>query len=683
MGINSNETNPVNEPKVSVNLGSLSEEDTTDLLVSISNDILTNTQLRATPIDVTSNNGSPITGQSLESGGSGLIGWLSSISKKLADYLVNLTNGNQLTKITDGTNTTQITNTTPGSSDYALITRNIPSGTQAVSQSGTWNITNVSGTVSLPTGAATESTVSAINNKLSTNSVGLIISGGDTAGITNSGRVLTVQSAGIGSPSQPITGSVSATQSGTWNTDSVLKDSTGNELFSVDLDNTGGTSKVLGVTLRQLSNGTPVEVGSSANPMRVDPTGTTTQPVSINSLPLSQGLSTSDFRELLTAEKQIVFSCPSCYGTSSIRDIVSITGNPSASVTEINGEIVLTTTTTGTDRIILETVQSSVYVCGKEAEFSVSVRVPALPVGNQVFEWGLLNSQNGMYFGVDSTSYYVGTRKNSISTIVRRSSWNIDTLDGNGSSGINLDDYTNIGLIWIGQFSWQASGGVLYIISIPTSTGLVNVPVHYTQPSTGGGLISTCELPITVDIRNGSTTTAGSLAVIGRQFCVYGQHDTNFRITSEFRTTAATTTNQYLPLIAWRKKSTFRGRANTVTAHPYNISISAVTRVHEIMLILETLNTITQTFGTPTNVPASETSLEVAKNSTINYVPSANALVLFRTNIPIGTTNNIIDFLPTESFLFNLPTNREIVLVVRPIGGTGSVDCTFNMKELW
>lgn len=34
------------------------------------------------------------------------------------------------------------------------------------SQSGTWNITNVSGTVSLPTGAATETTLSAINGKL-------------------------------------------------------------------------------------------------------------------------------------------------------------------------------------------------------------------------------------------------------------------------------------------------------------------------------------------------------------------------------------------------------------------------------------------------------------------------------------------------------------------------------------
>ena len=48
----------------------------------------------------------------------------------------------------------------------------LASGTDSVSavQSGTWNITNISGTVSLPTGAATELTLSALNNKFNTNS---------------------------------------------------------------------------------------------------------------------------------------------------------------------------------------------------------------------------------------------------------------------------------------------------------------------------------------------------------------------------------------------------------------------------------------------------------------------------------------------------------------------------------
>lgn len=47
-----------------------------------------------------------------------------------------------------------------------------------------------------------------------------------------------------------------------------------------DLDTGAGTQFVLGVNLRQAASGGSVELGTSSTPLRVDPTGTTTQPVS-------------------------------------------------------------------------------------------------------------------------------------------------------------------------------------------------------------------------------------------------------------------------------------------------------------------------------------------------------------------------------------------------------------------
>lgn len=47
-------------------------------------------------------------------------------------------------------------------------------GTVAATQSGTWNINNVSGTVSLPTGAATESTLSTLNGKVTACNTGAV-----------------------------------------------------------------------------------------------------------------------------------------------------------------------------------------------------------------------------------------------------------------------------------------------------------------------------------------------------------------------------------------------------------------------------------------------------------------------------------------------------------------------------
>lgn len=63
-------------------------------------------------------------------------------------------------------------------------------GTVAATQSGTWNITNISGSVSLPTGAATESTLSSLNGKVTACNTGAVtISSALPAGTNNIGDV--------------------------------------------------------------------------------------------------------------------------------------------------------------------------------------------------------------------------------------------------------------------------------------------------------------------------------------------------------------------------------------------------------------------------------------------------------------------------------------------------------------
>lgn len=77
--------------------------------------------------------------------------------------------------------------------------------TVAATQSGTWNITNISGTISLPAGASTEATLSTLNGKVPT-------------GLTVSATRLLVDASGT---TQPVSGTVAATQSGTWNINNI------------------------------------------------------------------------------------------------------------------------------------------------------------------------------------------------------------------------------------------------------------------------------------------------------------------------------------------------------------------------------------------------------------------------------------------------------------------------------
>jgi hypothetical protein len=104
-----------------------------------------------------------------------------------------------------------------------------------VSQSGTWNLNNITGTVSLPTGAATETTLSTLNGKVTACNTGAVtISAALPAGANNIGDVdvLTLPNVTLASQANPFTsaipisdnagsitvdGTVAATQSGTWN----------------------------------------------------------------------------------------------------------------------------------------------------------------------------------------------------------------------------------------------------------------------------------------------------------------------------------------------------------------------------------------------------------------------------------------------------------------------------------
>lgn len=108
---------------------------------------------------------------------------------------------------------------------------------------------------------------------------------------TPAGGVLSIQGVS-GGQAVPISGSVTATNAsvGTDNStkpgsDTLIGGSDGTNLQAVrvfDADSGGGTQYVLGVSLRKSSSGGSVELGTSGDPIRTDPTGSTAQPVTDN-----------------------------------------------------------------------------------------------------------------------------------------------------------------------------------------------------------------------------------------------------------------------------------------------------------------------------------------------------------------------------------------------------------------
>lgn len=137
--------------------------------------------------------------------------------------------------------------TTAPTTEAGLVVRNIPSGTQAVSnggtfavqaaQSGTWNVTNISGTISLPTGAATAAKQPALGTA-GTSSADVI----SIQGIASMTPVK-VDGSGVTQPvsgtfwqaTQPVSGTITANAGTNLNTSALALDAT----------LTGGTAKAI------------------------------------------------------------------------------------------------------------------------------------------------------------------------------------------------------------------------------------------------------------------------------------------------------------------------------------------------------------------------------------------------------------------------------------------------------
>jgi hypothetical protein len=115
-----------------------------------------------------------------------------------------------------------------------------------------------------------------------------IMIGSGTPGSPNGG-IITIQGDPSGTP-VPISGNITASNASVSDNDqaiplfsNLIGGSDGTNLRPLrvfDVDSGGGQQWVLGVGLRKSAGGGSVEFGTSSDPIRTDPTGTTTQPVS-------------------------------------------------------------------------------------------------------------------------------------------------------------------------------------------------------------------------------------------------------------------------------------------------------------------------------------------------------------------------------------------------------------------
>lgn len=376
------------------------------------------------------------------------------------------------------------------------------------------------------------------------------------------------------------------------------------------------------------------------------------------------------FNESIVTQRTPLMELNSALGLSVLRDVIAVTG--SGAVTNSGGEHIISSGVTTGSTASLTTVEHGRYYPGTSAEAGMGVRAPGTYTGTAFSEWGYFSSSEGFGWGKDVTGPYIFYIRNSIKTKVYQADWNIDKMLGNGVSGHTLTQAD--GNIYQLNFSWYGYGAIEWSIVVDDEAGnQVPTVIHHYRP-TSSNSIQNPNQPITVNVNNGNTTTDYALYVGGRQFSVYSKYVPSIRRTQEDRLGVASVGTTPVPLISFRRKSGLS--SFSVKFHEVGI-VSTANLLWEVRLG----GTLTgASFGAVTNIPTTETALEVDVSATaISGGQKIESGLVSTTGVGASSSGGF----SSESYALELPGTTIITLCARTVSGTATVSAILGMEEEW
>lgn len=376
------------------------------------------------------------------------------------------------------------------------------------------------------------------------------------------------------------------------------------------------------------------------------------------------------FDELITTERTPLMELNPALGLTVLRD--TATEVNTGTVTNTGGEFVVATGTTTASTAELQTVERGRYYPGTAAQAGLGVRLPDTFTGTANAEWGYFGDTDGFGFGVDSTNDYVFYTRASTKVKVYQDAWNVDVMDGTGISGAVLDQTD--GNIYQITFSWYGYGVIEWYVVMDAVNGTqVPILVHRYRPTTINS-IQNPNQPITVKVDNGDTTTDYTVYVGGRQFSIYGRYIPSLRRTQETRVAQSSVGTTFVPLITFRRKTGFN--SFPVKFHEVNL-ITDGSLVWEIRIGGSLTGA---SFGAVTNVPTTETALEVDIAATAITGGQKIESGLAATS---GSGKKESGGFANDSFSIEIPTTEEVTLCARTLTGTATVTSLLGMEEEW
>lgn len=385
-------------------------------------------------------------------------------------------------------------------------------------------------------------------------------------------------------------------------------------------------------------------------------------------------VSSTQFGEIGVSERTPLIELGSIYGLSRLRNVWTETANATITTAETS-EFKLSTGNEALDFVELNSAKLGRYIPGHSSEIGIGVRIEpgsVFQIG-QFARWGGIsaNGNDGIFFGVDSVGKFVEILRNGASNKVYQPDWNIDKLDGTGTSEFDLD--TQSGNIYTVKYTWYGYGEIRFGVIGQNRYGYQTfLPIH-TFSNFSSTSVENPNLRIHASVDNGGVTANNiDIYIGGRQYSVLGKYIPKYRFVDDFAVAVPVNTVRK-PLISFRKKVGFRDR--TIRLEDFQV----ITLTEPMLIEIWVFPVLTTpTYGTPDSYDPSETALESDKTA----AAVTDGLLIYRSLVDAGKANEG-QFLGSSELDFDLPDDSVVTLSARTLTGTGTITALLRIKEEW
>lgn len=187
------------------------------------------------------------------------------------------------------------------------------------------------------------------------------------------------------------------------------------------------------------------------------------------------------------------------------------------SATVANAAITLSTGTTANNTVSLTSVKVARYIAGISNKYIGLVRLSdAGAAANNTRRWGAYSTTDGAFFQVSNGVFSIGTRINSVDTLISNGSFN-----GNiGASYALTSNYTKFNIVYTAYQLWfYVDDILLHTIKFLTAnwTSIYHLPIRFDNDNTGGSIVN-----VTMEARAGIIDRLGIPQVQSRGFFQQG-----------------------------------------------------------------------------------------------------------------------------------------------------------------